>query len=123
MKHLKIIVDHKDAWSPYYNFDSLITVERYLQNIDKESSYIINLSERMAYLEHGFYASLLAKANNDTIIPTVTTLNDIQHFENTDLLKITGKMSFNEINNIAKDGVLSFKILFGETNIKALEKK
>ncbi|MBK2027308.1 RimK family protein [Allofrancisella guangzhouensis] len=122
MKSLKILIDHKNDWSPYYPSENLITIDRYLQNISQKPSYIINLSEKMAYLEQGYYACLLAKANNDTIIPSVTTLNNIKHFEKIHLTELALKINHNALNHIAKNNIVDIRIFFGATNLKGFEK-
>ena len=121
MKPLKIIIDNLDKWSPYYPFDNIETTAKYLQSLNSKPSYIINLSENVAYLEQGYYACLLANANNDFIIPSVTTLNDISHFEATHLASISLKLNHADINKLSDAENFSFKIFFGTTNLKCLE--
>ena len=121
MKLLKILIDDLDKWSPYYPSDNTETIANYLQNIDSKPSYIINLSENLSYLEQGYYACLLANANNDFIIPSVTTLNDISHFENTHLASISLKLNTTEINKLSNFYNLNFKIFFGTTTIRCFE--
>jgi glutathione synthase/RimK-type ligase-like ATP-grasp enzyme len=121
MKPLKILIDDIHKWSPYYASDNIETTSNYLQNIDSKPSYIINLSEDLKYLEQGYYACLLANANNDFIIPNVTTLNDISHFETTHLTSISLKLNSTEVNKLTDADTFFFKIFFGTTSIKNLE--
>ncbi|MGQ4005779.1 RimK family protein [Francisellaceae bacterium CB300] len=121
MKPLKILIDDIRKWSPYYPSDNIETTSNYLQNIDPKPSYIINLSEDLKYLEQGYYACLLANANNDFIIPNVTTLNDISHFETSHLANISLKLNSLEISKLTDIDNFSFKIFFGTTSIKTLE--
>ncbi|AIT09726.1 glutathione synthase [Candidatus Francisella endociliophora] len=120
MKPLKILIDSKDTWSPYYSYPNLETTHQYLQNISTKPNYIINLSEQMAYLDQGYYTCLLAHSNKDTIIPTVETLNSISHFEEIPLSNLINKD--HKILNSFKEEHFSMKIFFGVTSIKGLEK-
>ena len=113
MKPLKILIDDIHKWSPYYASDNIETTSNYLQNVDSKPSYIINLSEDLKYLEQGYYACLLANANNDFIIPNVTTLNDISHFETTHLTSISLKINSTEVNKLTDADTFFFKIFFG----------
>lgn len=120
MKPLKILIDNQNIWSPYYPYSNLQTTHEYLQNISNSPSYIINLSEQMAYLDQGYYACLLAHANKDTIIPTVETLNSLSHFEALDLTNLITRN--HKILDIFNQNQLNIKIFFGISSIKGLEK-
>ncbi|AEB27097.1 ribosomal protein S6 glutaminyl transferase related protein [Francisella cf. novicida Fx1] len=121
MKPLKILIDNKDIWSPYYPYSNLETTHQYLQNISTKPNYIINLSEQMNYLEQGYYACLLAHSNKDTIIPTVETLNSISHFEQTLLSNLVNNKDYKSLNTLNVD-FLAIKVFFGVANIKGIEK-
>ncbi|GAB4221943.1 MAG: RimK family alpha-L-glutamate ligase [Francisella sp.] len=121
MKTLKILIDDKDLWSPYYPYSNLVTTNEYLKNISTKPNYIINLSEHMNYLEKGYYACLLAHSNKDTIIPTVETLNSISHFEQTLLSSLANDKDYKYLNTLNIDYV-DIKIFFGVANIKNIEK-
>ncbi|MED7820283.1 MULTISPECIES: RimK family protein [unclassified Francisella] len=120
MKPLKILIDNKNVWSPYYPYSNLETTHQYLQDISIKPNYIINLSEQMSYLEEGYYACLLAHSNKDTILPTVETLNNISHFEETLLSDLVSKDL--KLVNSLKSEYISMKIFFGISNITGIEK-
>ncbi|MFC4892281.1 RimK family protein [Pseudofrancisella aestuarii] len=123
MKTLKILIDHKDIWSPYYPSDNVITISNYLQQTSKNENYIINLSEKMEYLEEGYYASLLGEANKDSVLPDITTLNSLKYFDHVALLSSGIRLNQQQLNKMYKDeNIINIKVFFGVPSINGFEK-
>lgn len=80
MDSLIVIVDNIKDWKPYFPSDQIVPVRRYLFDRDfqeKKNLRVINLCNKNAYLELGYYASMLAEARNHKVIPKLKTLNDL----------------------------------------------
>lgn len=77
MKSVLIVLDSLEQWAPYYQTESVITAEQYLQDnsLSNHAYQVINLCQRLSYSAEGYYCSLLAQARNHKIIPSVETLN------------------------------------------------
>ncbi|MCF6767919.1 RimK family protein [Thiotrichales bacterium 19S11-10] len=116
MKTLKILVDSYDVWSPYFPSDTLILTKDYLSHKKGNRSYVINLSQDMGYLGKGYYASLLAEANGDRAIPSVKTLNNLQHLNDLSFSLfniILNKSSIEFLDTVAKSNKAQIKSYFG----------
>jgi len=81
MNSVLIIIDSLDLWTPYYQTDSVITVNQYLQNngLNKPSYLVINLCSDLTYHSEGYYCSLLAQTRKHRVIPSIDTLNKINN--------------------------------------------
>jgi glutathione synthase/RimK-type ligase-like ATP-grasp enzyme len=81
MIRLIIVVDQITDWSPYYPTEHLVAAEAYLagpSGFDASQALVVNLCQDYAYLSTGYYCSLLAEARGHRVIPSVSTLNDLQ---------------------------------------------
>jgi len=90
MKQFRIIVDDAHAWAPYYPSEQVVTASDYLQQSESAAKpgYIINLCSGLEYLGTGYYCSLLGEARGEKVIPAVSTINDLHHFEHYRLFDI-----------------------------------
>jgi glutathione synthase/RimK-type ligase-like ATP-grasp enzyme len=81
MIRLVIVVDQISDWAPYYPTEHLVAAEDYLagpSSHDVSRALVINLCQDYAYLSTGYYCSLLAEARGHRVLPSVSTLNDLQ---------------------------------------------
>ncbi|GGG01273.1 MULTISPECIES: RimK family protein [Cysteiniphilum] len=116
MKGLRILVDHLDLWAPYFPTDNLQTTQDYLTTKHHHSAYLINLSDDTSYLGQGYYASLLAEANGDKVIPSVSTLNNLQHLGDLSfsLLNIRlNSQAIDVLEELNQDNTVHIKLYFG----------
>lgn len=121
-----IILDSAEQWAPYYNSESVITADRYLQDEEysKQPFAVINLCSDLSYLSAGYYCSLLAQARKHKVLPTIKTLNRMDsewlfHL-NHSLLR-----HCNCQHNLVEDrenGGYSLDIFFGKCEEKNLER-
>lgn len=76
-----IIVDKLTDW-PYKIQDThVVTAKQYLnpvEEIDPKPARIVNLCRSYRYQSIGYYVSLLAKARNHKVYPSITTIQDIK---------------------------------------------
>lgn len=77
LSHVLVVVDSDEQWAPYYSSDSVITVNKYLQDekFSISSYLVINLCSDLSYLSEGYYCSLLAQARKHKVLPSIKTLN------------------------------------------------
>ncbi|WP_395947344.1 RimK family protein [Caedibacter taeniospiralis] len=125
MKDLKILIDDLGLWAPYFPTDNLITTKEYLTTKHNHNTYLINLSEDLSYLGQGYYASLLAEANGDRVIPSVSTLNNLQHLEDLSfsLLNIRlNNQSVEILDRLSVDDRSGIKIYFGTSEYSGFSK-
>lgn len=132
---LQIVVDRLTDWRPYFPTEDLITADDYLaetrpaQNLEKEkeqdaATHVINLSGDLAYLESGYYVSLLAQARGQRVLPSVETLNQLSRKALVDLqLDALNTL----LNDLARRGSLpgnsvTLRVMFGECLEPALSK-
>lgn len=127
MIRLIIVVDQISDWAPYYPTEHLVAAEDYLagpSSHDASRALVINLCQDYAYLSTGYYCSLLAEARGHRVIPSVSTLNDLQ----TPLLfgldrkavskavkKVTDKLQCND------SAQFDYLFYFGQTNLTEFE--
>lgn len=126
MKRLLILIDDLSDWSPYYPSDNLMTVFNYLSVDNKENYYLINLSKNMNYLGQGYYASLLAEARDDKIIPGVKAINNINHFDALAFRLIDFRLTQAQIDYLNqcsnKDQSVDIALFFGKSMVNSFEK-
>ncbi|GAB4350233.1 MAG: RimK family protein [Gammaproteobacteria bacterium] len=128
MNKLYIIVEHFEAWSPYYPSDNLITAGDYLRGPgggDRRGAQVINLCSRFDYLSDGYYCSLLAEARGHRVLPSTRTLYDLDNHSyyrlyEEDLDKALGSY----LGKIGRstDEPFTLTLFFGQTSIDALKK-
>lgn len=77
LDNVLVVIDHLQQWIPYYTSDSVISVDRYLQDETFSTPHhkVINLCSDLSYLSVGYYCSLLAQARKHKILPSIDTLN------------------------------------------------
>ncbi|WP_116964573.1 RimK family protein [Fastidiosibacter lacustris] len=125
MKELRILIDSPEAWTPYFPSDNVVLIKDYLMTREEKSYYLINLSENISYLGQGYYASLLAEANGDRVIPSVNTLNNLQHLDDLSFSLFNIRLSnacLETLDRIAVDNEAQIKIYFGQSEQQSFNK-
>ena len=82
MAQLILVVDDLSAWAPYFPSENLVDFASYLQQAPQKNASrtrVINLCKNNKYLSNGYYCSLLAEARDQTVIPSVATLNNLRN--------------------------------------------
>lgn len=82
MAQLILVVDDVSAWAPYFPSENLLDFESYLKQAPVKNAprtRVINLCKNNKYLSNGYYCSLLAEARDQTVIPSVATLNNLRN--------------------------------------------
>jgi glutathione synthase/RimK-type ligase-like ATP-grasp enzyme len=121
-----IVVDRLEDWSPYYPCENVITAESYLASDPSPElpAQVINLCRDYAYLEEGYYCSLLAEARGDRVIPSIRTINDLGKcpLYTLDLSSLEKLLHRNISNLKGLDGDrYELRIYFGRTGIENLQ--
>ena len=80
MSNVFIILNSLDEWRPYYETESTLTINDYLQHHYEggHPRLIINLADSYSYNSKGYYCSLLAQARGHRVIPAIDTINKIE---------------------------------------------
>ncbi|MBB3142905.1 RimK family protein [Halomonas organivorans] len=123
MSVLRIVVDHRDDWLPYFPSDDLMVADDFLaldgapgRPSGERGTRVINLCGDLDYLGTGYYVSLLAQARGQRVQPDVETLNALTRKATTDLALAPLAPLLVELS---RDGRLTgdsheVRILFGE---------
>ncbi|WP_110665959.1 RimK family protein [Salinicola halophilus] len=126
MSRLCIVVDRLSDWAPYYPSDDLITAEDFLA-LDGaaapiDATHVINLCADLAYLETGYYVSLLAEARRQRALPSVETLNQLSRQALIDLQLAAIEPLLQELDRrgALPGETLTFRAVFGECRDPAL---
>jgi len=80
MRKTLIVVDEETLISDHGDVE-WISFDRYLADYPKAGeprTRIINLCDTARYLSRGYYCSLLAEARRHTVLPSVSTINDLR---------------------------------------------
>ncbi|MGQ7247785.1 RimK family protein [Halomonas sp. V046] len=118
MCSLRIVVDRRDDWHPYYPSEDLICADDYLAQADSSGGHqVINLCSDLDYLGTGYYVSLLAQARGDRVLPSVDTLNSLRRKATTDM-QLEGLVPvLEELDRHANADLgdsVTLKVLFGD---------
>ena len=125
---LFIIVEHKEAWAPYYPSEHLITAGEYLRGVgggNRRGTQVINLCAHLEYLSDGYYCSLLAEARGQRAMPSTRTLYDL---DNHSYYRLYDRDLHSTLGNyLAKtkqpqDEPFRLTLFFGQTCIELLKK-
>ena len=113
-----VVVNDMTDWQPYYPSQSLLTANEYLTHQKSTPrSQIVNLCDDLSYLSTGYYVSLLAEARGQRVMPSVTTINDLNNFSHYQLLtNALDKSSTRYLSNYTDDK-LELIISFGVSPI------
>ncbi len=127
MNKLYIIVENHEAWTPYYPSSNLITVSDYLRDGGPQGvrgTQIINLCSNFEYLGDSHYCSLLAEARGHRVIPSTSTLQDLQNHH---FYRLYGQALNESIDRYLiktdspKNEPIELSIFFGKTDIDHLK--
>jgi len=84
-KTLVVVDDHKlalpDTGVEWISFDQYLAD---YPKIDEPRIRVINLCDTARYLSRGYYCSLLAEARQHSVLPSVSTINDLRERDQTD---------------------------------------
>ncbi|MBL4742017.1 MAG: RimK family alpha-L-glutamate ligase [Idiomarina sp.] len=119
-QHVHVVINDIDDWQPYYPSQSLLTANEYLSTQkSKARSHIVNLCNDLSYLSTGYYVSLLGEARGQRVLPSVTTINDLNNFRHYQLLtNVLDKTASKYLLNYT-DNTLELIICFGVSPIAA----
>ncbi|MGM0525126.1 MAG: RimK family protein [Pseudomonadota bacterium] len=117
-QHVHVVVNDMAAWQPYYPSQTLVTANDYLSSgSDGHRHHIVNLCQDLSYLSTGYYVSLLAEARGQRVLPSVTTINDLNNFKHYQLLtNVLDKPSSRYLDHYT-DSSLELVICFGQSSI------
>ncbi len=117
-QHVHVVINDMSDWQPYYPSQSLLTANEYLStHVSRTRSHILNLCDDLSYLSTGYYVSLLAEARGQRVMPSVTTINDLNNFKHYQLLtNVLDKSASRYLANYTDDA-LDLIICFGVSDI------
>lgn len=127
MNKLYIIVEKYEVWTPYYPSNNLITVSDYLRDGGPQGAkgtQIINLCGNFEYLGDGHYCSLLAEARGHRVIPSTSTMQDLQNHH---CYRLYGRRLSESIDRYLaktespKNKPIELSIFFGQTDSDQLK--
>ena len=125
MSNVFIILNSLEEWMPYYETESILTINDYLQHhyVGDQPKLIINLAESYSYNSKGYYCSLLAQARGHKVIPAIDTINKIETGTGVRMNHALQKLCNQWItkNNIT-ESLWYLNIYFGTCAEKGLEK-
>ncbi|HOU68704.1 MAG TPA: RimK family protein [Paludibacteraceae bacterium] len=80
MNNVFIILNNLDNWKPYYETDTILTTNDYLEHryTGDNPKLIINLTDSYSYNSEGYYCSLLGQARGHKVIPAIDTINKLE---------------------------------------------
>ncbi|MFA6778491.1 MAG: RimK family protein [Paludibacteraceae bacterium] len=125
MNNVFIILNNLEEWKPYYETDSTLTTNDYLEHryVGDNLKLIINLADSYSYNSEGYYCSLLAQARGHKVIPAIDTINKLESGTGMRMSLTLQKLCSQWItkNNITDD-LWHMNIYFGTCIEKGLEK-
>lgn len=126
MQSVLIILDSLEQWQPYYETESVITANNYLQNstLISQPYLVINLCNDLHYHSEGYYCSLLAQARKHKVMPDVEVLNRIETGALMRLEDSLQKTAFRWMQSKQTPEIEHYQldIYFGTTNEPEMEK-
>ncbi len=117
MANLFVVVDDLEDWAPYHPSQDVITFSDYLHRVQKTDTHrvrVIILSRKYKYLSTGYYCSLLAEARRHHVLPTVSTLNNLDRKELAMLHFANMEKDLAKLPAAAEGETQSFLCWFGE---------
>lgn len=117
MSNFFIVLDNLEDWAPYYPSQDVITFNDYLHRTHKTGPgrvRVINLSRSYTYLGTGYYCSLLAEARGHHVLPSVSTLNNLERKDLTLLQMVDIRKSLDKLPAENEGDTRIFRCWFGK---------
>ena len=113
-----IVIDQPYSWEESAIGATIISVKDYINNplFQNNASFrIFNLCSSYRYQSYGYYVSLLASARGQRVIPSTSTIKDVQIANVVQSLSYDLNDKINRILAREKESTLSLDIYFGQT--------
>ena len=116
-----IVIDHPYFWEKSEIKATITSVKDYINNPlyqNNANFRIFNLCSSYKYQSYGYYVSLLAAARGQRVIPSTSTIKDIQIANVVHSLSYELNDQINRILNKENGNSLSLDIFFGQTPLR-----
>lgn len=124
MNDIFILLNNLDEWKPFYETDALFSVSDYLEhNYSTKPQLVLNLGSEYTYNSESYYASLLAQARGENILPSVETINRLEAGSGVRMSNELQKLCYQWIQRNEMEGDLWYmNIYLGSCAEKGLER-
>jgi glutathione synthase/RimK-type ligase-like ATP-grasp enzyme/ribosomal protein S18 acetylase RimI-like enzyme len=116
-----IVIDQPYSWERAEIKARVISVKDYINNSlyqNNASFRIFNLCSSYRYQTYGYYVSLLASARGQRVIPSTSSIKDVQIANVVQSLSYELNEQVNRILGKEKENSLSLDVYFGQTQLK-----
>lgn len=117
-----IVIDQPYVWQNTGLKATIVSVKEYINNPlyqNNANFRIFNLCSSYKYQSYGYYVSLLASARGQRVIPSTSTIKDVQIANVVQALSFELNEQVNQILSKEKGTSLSLDLYFGQTPLKA----